>query len=126
MADCTPKRVLVNDFDPFVAQVVKVALEERGYEVRIVTSQVEVIREVEEWSPSLFIITSLLLAGDGIRLLEKLGANHISETLRIIVLSGYVSNRIDEYKSAYGIDAAFPKPIEVNALVSKVNELLAE
>jgi DNA-binding response OmpR family regulator len=113
------KKILVVDDDKDVLEIVEFALTSKGFDVRIHSTSVNVVKVVKYYNPDLILLD--------VHLPDKLGTQICKElkeiyTIPIILLSAYG----DHQKSlAQGsADAFIIKPFDIVELVNTINLLL--
>ena len=118
----TPKRVLVVDDEPSVAQVVVDALADEGYEVRWAANGREALAVLGAWLPDLIVLDLMMPVMDGraFRAAQRRlpGA---AARVPVLVLSGMREARATA--EALGA-AALTKPFDLDDLVATVDRLL--
>ena len=116
-----PRIVLVDD-DPHVVKYLKKALEESGYDVTATTSGMQARTIVKERVPDLLILDLNMPEPDGFDLLKVERSQFPS--LKILVISGYLKGPLLEAARMVGAAATLEKPVDAEALVGKVREVL--
>jgi DNA-binding response OmpR family regulator len=116
----TPFVALVDD-DPQIVKLLKLALEESGYEVAAMTSGATVLSLIEKRVPDLLILDLNMPEPDGFDLLKTVRAEH--PYLRMIVMSG-LEGPVLEAAGFLGATATLEKPFEPDAMVRQVREVL--
>jgi len=119
------KRILVIDDDVQVRQLLKLVLEQAGYEVLDAGDGNEGVKLFRA-DPTDLVITDIIMPEkEGIEIIREL--QHDFPTVKIIAISG--GGRIsgeDYLKTArrFGVEHTFTKPFEREALLEAIQELL--
>lgn len=125
-----PTRILILDDEEAICLLVATALDASGFEVTPATSVATALgvcgEAVKSGEPFSLVICDLSLPGgvDGQQALQQLRA--IDQNLKAIVSSGYDSDPVMRDCRKHGFNAAMAKPYDINKLVRKVGEVLAE
>jgi DNA-binding NtrC family response regulator len=112
-------RVLVVDDDSSLRQVMKMQLEEAGYEVDVAADGAKALATIEEQQPKL-VITDLRMPGmDGMELLRRVREGHLETTVIIITAFASIESAVAALK--VGAYDYVTKPIDYDALVTVVH-----
>lgn len=114
--------ILLADDDRQVVDLMKLALEEGGYEVTATTLGKDVVTLVQQRLPDLLILDLNMPGMDGFDVLKILRAEF--PYLRILVISGYLKGSLLDAAKFVGAFATMQKPFGPQALVAKVREVL--
>jgi DNA-binding response OmpR family regulator len=120
MAD-NKKRILIVEDDQRVLKMLKIRVELEDYEVITARDGQEGMRFVESEKPDILLLDILLPVMSGLDLLERL-----STFPRIPVIAFSAQRELGEKALKLGADAFFPKPFDLDKMVSKVRELLKQ
>jgi DNA-binding response OmpR family regulator len=120
MAD-NKKRILIVEDDQRVLKMLKIRVELEDYEVITARDGQEGMRFVESEKPDILLLDILLPVMNGLDLLERL-----STFPRIPVIAFSAQRELGEKALKLGADAFFPKPFDLDKMVSKVRELLKQ
>ncbi len=120
----SPPRVLISDPDATSARLLRVTLEDAGYQVSETRAKSDTFDTVVQNKPDLLIYEVALEDGDGLGLCRALRKNTATRALPIILLSRVdgVDNRIAGLEA--GADEYFAKPFHAGELVVRVRRLL--
>ena len=114
-------RVLLVDDQPGVLRFVSIQLSQAGYEVITTTSGEEAVRLVESEEPELVLLDLLMVPVGGFEVLERVRA---FSQVPVIILTA-LGTSVREAKEM-GASDLIRKPFEPRALMSKVEQVLAE
>jgi len=107
--------------DEKIARLLKIVLEENGYEVEVAHDGEKAIYLYETYDPHLIVLDLMLPKIDGFTILEKIREN--DEEIGIIVLTarGEVENRVKGLKK--GADDYIPKPFHIEELLARIERV---
>jgi two-component system, cell cycle sensor histidine kinase and response regulator CckA len=120
------KRILLVDDNEDIIKVLKVGLKRMGYEV---TSEIDCLKALElvESKPEDFdlVITDFRMPNlKGSELAAKI--KEINKAVKVILITGYMDESLEELNDSDTIDACIAKPVEITKLSETINNLLAE
>jgi CheY-like chemotaxis protein/anti-sigma regulatory factor (Ser/Thr protein kinase) len=116
------RRVLVVDDDGDAAALLKSALEQNGYTVKVAEDGPSALRAALKFHPDIALLDIGLPVMDGYELgkrLRELGDGR--ERLRLVALTGYGLKADHERSIAAGFDAHLVKPVDLEALLRVVS-----
>jgi DNA-binding response OmpR family regulator len=128
MAD---QRVLIIDDDPDLVEAVSILLKREGLEPLAAYGGIQGLAAVREEKPDLIILDVMMEDKDGFAVAQELAADQALKGIPVIMLTAVAEHAQD---SPYAPQAAiksleaeewFDKPVDPQALVSCVKELLA-
>lgn len=114
-------RILVVDDDSSLRSIMKMQLEEAGYEVSLACDGAEAYEMVRETKPQL-VITDLKMPTSGIELLRLISAEEVPPTLIIVTAFGTVETAVQAMKM--GAYDYVTKPLNFEELVLVVQRAL--
>lgn len=109
----TPHRILVVDDDSSLRRVMKMQLEEAGYDVSLASDGKEAVERLSELKPAL-IITDLNMPNGGLYLLEQIAQNELHTTVIVITAFGTVETAVAAMK--LGAYDYVTKPLDYDEL----------
>jgi CheY-like chemotaxis protein/two-component sensor histidine kinase len=120
--------VLVAEDDPLQAEVLQMALEDRGFQVFTEHDGREVIKQVRTHHPGLVLLDIKLPGIDGYSILSTLKSAPDTRTIPVIVITGSVSDPEKKRQQVLGLGAVelFTKPLNLENLVGEIQQALAE
>jgi DNA-binding response OmpR family regulator len=116
--------VVVVDPDPDTTMDYRAGLSREGFRVIAFTDGKEALEEISRARPDLVITEVKMHGTSGIDIIRTL--RRMPETVPVIIATGYPSFGDDFEVATYPKHGFFIKPVEMEALVRKVNELLPE
>lgn len=120
-------RILIIDDEPTVLEMLRTFLERRGFEVAAAVDGAEGL-EAHRDTPVDLVVTDILMP-------QKEGFETIREfrqqypDVKIVAISGGGRNEPHTYlkfAKSFGAHRTFPKPLDLDALLVSINELLSE
>jgi len=118
------RKILIVDDDPPIVKLLKFALEDAGYETSVAVDGDEAERKVKEDRPDLVLLDIMLPTKDGYSVLEDLRGSSDFKILPIVIISAKVQEVDISYGLELGANDYFTKPLELDKLVKRVEELL--
>src|SRR5215467_6092280 len=119
MAFYAPQRILVVDDDPQVLMYLAESLERAGYAVECTASSVQAIALIDRRKFDLLVSDLNMPNLDGFDMLRR---THIS--LKVLIISGWMDGMLLSAANVLGATAVMKKPVDGEALVQKVREIL--
>jgi len=118
-------RILVADDDPASAELLSYFLESRGYEVATAPDGNRALDMGTSGEYSLVILDVHMPMYDGVELLEFLRKRYKLHPIKVIALTGDLSEEVRQALQAGGIDSFLTKPVDLHRLGEEVNRLTA-
>jgi two-component system cell cycle response regulator DivK len=114
------ERILIVDDHPINLKLVRIILEEEGYEVRTAEDAESVFEVLESFAARLILMDLQLPGMDGLELTRRLRQQARFEPVWIVALSAYALKGDAEKAQAAGCDGYLTKPIDAIALPGQV------
>ncbi len=118
-----PKKILIVEDEPDIAQLVKLYLEKEGFHTNIATSGVEALKLIKSDRPDLLILDLMLPEIDGIEVCKKIRTTPDTALLPIIMLTAKAEESDTIIGLELGADDYVTKPFSPKALVARVKAL---
>ena len=119
------KRVLVVDDNIDILQIVKIILENYGFEVAVTAKGEETFSKTDTFNPQLILMDVFLSSGfDGREICKTLKSNSLTKDIPVILFSAQIKME-DAFKN-WGADDFISKPFEVKELISKIKSHLPD
>jgi len=118
-------RVLVADDDLASAELLTYFLESNGFEVSTAPDGNRALEMGTSGDYQLVILDVHMPMYDGIELLQFLRKRHVLHPIKVIALTGDLSDETREALAGGGIDSFMTKPVDLGLLKDEVNRLLA-
>ena len=123
MSSQSPKKILVVEDEPEIAQLVKHYLEKDGSRVDIAKSGAEALKMIKSERPDLIILDLMLPEIDGIEVCKKVRSTPDTALLPIIMLTAKAEESDTIVGLELGADDYVTKPFSPKALVARVKAL---
>jgi two-component system cell cycle response regulator DivK len=117
--------ILIIDDNPQNLKLASVLLRCEGYQVRTAADAEEALSTLESFEPRVILMDLQLPGMDGLQLARKLKDDPARRNILIVALTAYAMKGDEEKARAAGCDDYVPKPIDTNALGTRIGELLA-
>lgn len=118
-----PKKILIVEDEPDIAQLVKLYLEKEGFHTNVAKSGVEALKLIKSERPNLLILDLMLPEIDGIEVCKKIRTAPDTALLPIIMLTAKAEESDTIIGLELGADDYVTKPFSPKALVSRVKAL---
>lgn len=118
--------ILVVEDEQGIRELVREVLTNAGFQVLTAANGEEALRTVEaHGGPVELVLTDLIMPGvDGLQLARRLRT--LQPGLKVVLMSGYGEDRIDEAGGLEGEASVLEKPFTGPKLLAKIRELLDE
>lgn len=118
-----PKIQIVEDGKNTIT-VLKMLFEKKGYQIKVNNEGISAVETANQWEPDLIILDLKLPKMNGYLVMEALKDNPETEGIPILVFSAKSEDK--QIKRAYdkGADDYIVKPIDHEAFLNKVDDLL--
>ncbi len=120
------KTILIIDDDNDWVRVISMRLQREGYQVEAAFDAVNAVSQTIKLKPDLVLLDIRMPAGDGLGVLEKLRANVNTFNIPVIALTGISDKQTIEAAVESGISGYFVKPVDMDKLIEKIEEVLTE
>jgi len=118
-------RILVADDDPASAELLKYFLESHGFPVETAPDGNRALEMGTSGEFQLVILDMHMPMYDGVEVLEFLRKRHILHPIKVIAVTGDLSEDLRGELEAAGIDSFLTKPVDLQLLRAEVNRLMA-
>jgi DNA-binding response OmpR family regulator len=118
-------KILIADDDSMMTTMLSRALTERGYAFVIASDAMQAIMFAMQKQPDAIFLDINMPAGTGHLALTRLKASVRTSSIPVIVLSGSADVALPATVLARGAIAFFRKPIDLDALFARLEELLS-
>ena len=119
------KRILVVDDNTDILHIVKIILENYGFEVMVTQKGEETFSKADTYNPQLILMDVFLSSGiDGREICKTLKANSQTKDIPVILFSAQI--KMDDGFQNWGADDFISKPFEVKELISKIKSHLSD
>ncbi|MBI4846070.1 MAG: response regulator [Candidatus Omnitrophica bacterium] len=118
------RKILIIDDEVDFANMVKLNLSENGFDVRTESDGRSVLNFIKEFSPELILLDVVMPKIDGFNVLKILKNNPQTMSIPVIMLTAIGTNDAKIKAAGMYCEEYVLKPIDTEALVSKINEVL--
>jgi DNA-binding response OmpR family regulator len=118
-----PKKVLIVEDEPDIAQLVKLYLEKEGFRTTVANSGIDALKLMKAERPDLLILDLMLPEIDGIEVCKKIRTVPDTALLPIIMLTAKAEESDTIIGLELGADDYVTKPFTPKALVARVKAL---
>jgi len=119
-----PKRILVIDDDPCLLKLVSTLLETKGYHVETTSDAPAGLESAIKKTPDLLVLDVMMPMINGFNICRLLKSREAQKNIPIILLTSRVSEADRRIGMEVGADAYYCKPLDTEAFLAKVAELL--
>jgi DNA-binding response OmpR family regulator len=119
----TSRKIVIVDDDRETREQLQAALEGRGYQVVPAQSGLRLISYLHVDRPDLILLDVMMSWIDGFELCRALKRNPRFETIPVVFISGRSDEAAIREGLGCGAAAYFPKPLDVDELLAKLDEL---
>lgn len=123
MAGLTPKKILIVEDEPDIAQLVKFYLEKEGFRTHVAKSGGEALKLLKSEGPDLVMLDLMLPEIDGIEVCKRIRNAPDTALLPIIMLTAKAEESDTIVGLELGADDYVTKPFSPKALVARVKAL---
>jgi sigma-B regulation protein RsbU (phosphoserine phosphatase) len=118
------KKIMLVEDSQVIYEMVKEALEAKGFEVSVVTNGFEALRDLDSIHPDLIVTDIMMPKLDGIGLCEAIQNRSETKTIPFIFVSSQFDERTVKRGRAIGARFFIAKPFEMETLVACVSKVL--
>jgi DNA-binding response OmpR family regulator len=118
------RKVAVVDDDREVREWIGANLLEKGYEVKVAANGLRLVSTLHVDRPDLILLDVMMSWIDGFELCRSIKANPEFKDIPVVFMSGKTSAADVERGLACGAVDYFPKPLDMQRLLSRVGELI--
>lgn len=119
------RRILVADDDPASAELLTYFLEGNGFEVSTAPDGNRALEMGTSGDYELVILDVHMPMYDGVELLQFLRKRHVLHPIKVIALTGDLTDEVREALAGGGVDSFMTKPVDLGLLGEEVSRLMA-
>jgi two-component system alkaline phosphatase synthesis response regulator PhoP len=120
------KTVLIVDDEEYIVTSLEYVMKSAGYRVVVAYDGEQAIEKTKETAPDLLILDVMMPKLDGFEVCEKIRANPLWESIRIIMLTAKGRDSEREKGMSLGADTYMTKPFSTREILKRVKELLGD
>jgi len=118
------RKILLVDDEIGFAELLRDLLRMDGYEVEVANDGQEGLDKVEKFAPDI-IISDIVMPGlSGFEMFKKVKANPKTSKIPFLFITGFQDDRVLAEARKIGVFGILKKPIDIEQIESRVNELL--
>ena len=117
-------RILIAEDDPVMASTLTGALKSRGYGVVLARDAMQAVMFAVQQQPNAILLDVNMPAGTGLGALTRLQASARTSSIPVLVVSGSTDLTLPATVRAEGAKGFFKKPVDLDALCARLEELL--
>jgi len=118
-------QILVADDDPVSAELLTYFLEANGFDVATASDGNRAVEMGTSGDYQLVILDFHMPMYDGGEVLEMIRKRHVLHPIKVIALTGDVSDDVRDALEGGGIDSILTKPVDLTRLREEIDRLLA-
>jgi two-component system KDP operon response regulator KdpE len=118
-------KILIADDDPVMAAMLSGALKARGYSVVLARDAMQAVMFAVQQQPNAILLDFNMPAGTGLGALTRLQASARTSSIPVLVVSGSTDVTLPATVRAEGAKGFFKKPVDLDALCARLEELLS-
>lgn len=119
------RHILVADDDPVSAELLTYFLEANGFDVATASDGNRAVEMGTSGDYQLVILDFHMPMYDGSEVLAMIRKRHVLHPVKVIALTGDVSDDVREALQGGGIDSILTKPVDLTRLREEIDRLLA-
>jgi len=116
----TKKKILVAEDDAAIVEVIKIILDEAGYDTHTLVDGISVEETVNKIKPDLVLLDIWLSGEDGGKIAQHLRSNPLTCNTPIIMISA--NNETEKIAKDAGANGFLKKPFDINDLIDIVKK----
>jgi two-component system chemotaxis response regulator CheY len=117
-------KILIADDDPVIAATVSGALKSRGHTIVLARDAMQAFMFSVQQQPEVILLDINMPAGTGLGALTRLQGSARTLSIPVLVMSGSTDLTLPATVRAAGAMGFFRKPVDLDALCAKIEELL--
>ena len=120
----TAETILIADNNPSNVQLIKLALDGHGYDIRTASNSVKTIKILKEFQPKLILMEIELPGIDGLELTRRLKDDPKYHNITIVAVTACGMKGDKEMAMSAGFDGYISKPIDFDTFDQTVADYL--
>ena len=116
--------ILTVDDERQITDLIRLCLEEAGYEVACASSSREALDVIRDRRPNLILLDLMLPDVDGLSFFEILRSGRSTATIPVAILTGWSTDEARKYGAELGAVAYLNKPLTRDVLLEHVGQIL--
>ena len=121
------KKILIVDDEKDWAHTMAIRLERAGYQAEVAFDPAQAMERAVNSKPDLMLLDILMPAGGGLKVLENMRSRMKTFSIPVIIITGMDADKeTKEAEEKFGISGYFMKPVDMNQLLVKLEEVLVK
>jgi DNA-binding response OmpR family regulator len=120
------KTVLLVDDEEEMTRLLKIELEQEGYEIFVAHDGLEGFQRIRECSPDVIILDIMMPGMDGYEMLKILKADDATKDIPVVILTAKTQEVDIQKGNALGATLYITKPFDSDELISRINAVIEE
>jgi DNA-binding response OmpR family regulator len=116
--------ILIIDDDKDWVQMISKRLQHKGYQVEAAFDAPQAVSQTINLKPDLVLLDIRMPAGDGVGVLKNLRVNVNTFNIPVIALTALSDKLTVEAMVGLGVSGYFVKPVDMDKLLEKIEEVL--
>ena len=117
-------KILIVDDEEYVLEMIRLMLEDRGFEVTTARNGEEGIEKTKALKPNLVLMDVMMEPMSGLEATQKLKSDVATSAIPILILTGKSMNKDKEEALSAGADGFVTKPVLPSRLLEEINKCL--
>ncbi len=114
--------ILVYDDEESILEVIKIILEDNGFDVFVSVNSENILTDIETYSPGLILIDIWMKGQNGDEIVKQLKSSAKNRSIPVILISAL--NEGEKLAKAAGADGFMKKPFDMEDLLVRVKEYI--
>lgn len=120
------KKILIVDDDQDLVKLLARKLTQANFEALVAFDASQAIRLAHKESPNLILLDMRLPAGGGLGTMQNLKSSMKTSMIPVIIITGQDTVPTQREVQNYDVEHIMTKPLDMEALIQKIKELLGE
>lgn len=116
------KKILIAEDDKAIIEVVRIILENEGYEVIMADQGERVYEAIKEHSPDMILLDIWLFGEDGVEIAKTIKAESLTKQIPLVMMSA--NNETEKITTEVGADDFLLKPFNIDDLLYLVRKYI--
>jgi DNA-binding response OmpR family regulator len=122
-----PYKILVVEDEIDISDLLKITLRDQNYAITFVDNGIDALMKLAEEIPDLVVLDILIPEPDGWKIYKKIRSNSNFDRTRVIILTAlFLTPEFLKSKVIHRSDLVMTKPFDIEELITKVKDVLAE
>lgn len=114
------KKVLIIDDDLPILEVMKIILEEKGYEIEVISNPKNIEKKIEQSQPALILLDIWVAGMHGADIVKLIHNNNAISKIPVVLISA--NNEVEKIAKECGATSFLSKPFDIDDLAALVQK----